>query len=173
MIIKQAIGINSEGLVINSFSKDSNLDEYLVIDLIYSLFENESILFCGDTLFSGGCGRVFEGTYEQMFNALKKLSEYPKNTKIFCGHEYTLSNLEFAKQVDPKNEELKSEYIKAQNLGLSDIPTLPSNLKKELKINPFLRCGHADIKERIIKKFDAKNNDLEIFTALRKWKDNF
>jgi hydroxyacylglutathione hydrolase len=56
---------------------------------------------------------------------------------------------------------------------LSDIPTLPSNLKKELKINPFLRCGHADIKERIIKKFDAKNNDLEIFTALRKWKDNF
>ena len=108
-----------------------------------------------------------------MFNALKKLSEYPKNTKIFCGHEYTLSNLEFAKQVDPKNEELKSEFVKAQNLGLSDIPTLPSNLKKELKINPFLRCGHDDIKERIIKKFGAKNNDLEIFTALRKWKDNF
>ena len=139
----------------------------------YSLFENESLLFCGDTLFSGGCGRVFEGTYEQMFNALKKLSEYPKNTKVFCGHEYTLSNLEFAMQVDQKNEELKSEYIKAKNLSSSNIPTLPSNLKKELKINPFLRYAHADIKDRIIKKFDAKDNDLEIFTALRKWKDNF
>ena len=76
----------------------------------YSFNNNNPILFCGDTLFAGGCGRVFEGSFEQMFNSIKKLSKLPLHTKIYCGHEYTLSNLKFAKEVEPNNKQLEYEY---------------------------------------------------------------
>ena len=139
----------------------------------YSSNNKDPILFCGDTLFAGGCGRVFEGTFEQMFKSLKKISNYPKETKIFCGHEYTLSNLKFALEVDEDNKELADEYINVKKLISSDIPSLPTNLNKELKVNPFLRCNEINIKNKVIDKFDIIDDELEIFTALRKWKDNF
>ena len=139
----------------------------------YSFNDGNPILFCGDTLFAGGCGRVFEGTFEQMFKSLKKISEYPKETKVFCGHEYTLSNLKFALEVDKDNELLKNEFIYVENLVSSGKPSLPTNLDKEFKLNPFLRCNDANIKNKIIQKFDIMDDELEIFTALRKWKDNF
>ena len=139
----------------------------------YSSNNKDPILFCGDTLFAGGCGRVFEGTFEQMFKSLKKISNYPKETKIFCGHEYTLSNLKFALEVDKDNKQLADEYINVKKLISSDIPTLPTNLNKELKVNPFLRCDEINIKNKVIDKFDIIDDELEIFTALRKWKDSF
>ena len=139
----------------------------------YSSNNKDPILFCGDTLFAGGCGRVFEGTFEQMFKSLKKISNYPKETKIFCGHEYTLSNLKFALEVDENNKQLKDEYINVKKLISSDIPSLPTNLNKELKVNPFLRCNEINIKNKVTDKFDIIDDELEIFTALRKWKDNF
>ena len=139
----------------------------------YSSNDKDPILFCGDTLFAGGCGRVFEGTFEQMFKSLKKISNYPKETKIFCGHEYTLSNLKFALEVDEDNKQLADEYINVKKLISSDIPSLPTNLNKELKLNPFLRCNEINIKNKVIDKFDIIDDELEIFTALRKWKDNF
>ena len=139
----------------------------------YSSNNKDPILFCGDTLFAGGCGRVFEGTFEQMFKSLKKISNYPKETKIFCGHEYTLSNLKFALEVDEDNKQLADEYINVKKLISSDIPSLPTNLNKELKVNPFLRCNEINIKNKVIDKFDIIDDELEIFTALRKWKDNF
>ena len=139
----------------------------------YSSNNRDPILFCGDTLFAGGCGRVFEGTFEQMFKSLKKISNYPKETKIFCGHEYTLSNLKFALEVDKDNKQLSDEYINVKKLISSDIPSLPTNLNKELKVNPFLRCNEINIKNKVIDKFDIIDDELEIFTALRKWKDNF
>ena len=139
----------------------------------YSSNNKDPILFCGDTLFAGGCGRVFEGTFEQMFESLKKISNYPKETKIFCGHEYTLSNLKFALEVDKDNKQLADEYINVKKLISSDIPSLPTNLDKELKVNPFLRCDEINIKNKIIDKFDIIDDELEIFTALRKWKDSF
>ena len=139
----------------------------------YSSNNKDPVLFCGDTLFAGGCGRVFEGTFEQMFKSLKKISNYPKETKIFCGHEYTLSNLKFALEVDEDNKELADEYINVKKLISSDIPSLPTNLNKELKVNPFLRCNEINIKNKVIDKFDIIDDELEIFTALRKWKDNF
>ena len=139
----------------------------------YSSNNKDPILFCGDTLFAGGCGRVFEGTFEQMFKSLKKISNYPKETKIFCGHEYTLSNLKFALEVDEDNKQLVDEYINVKKLISSDIPSLPTNLNKELKLNPFLRCNEINIKNKVIDKFDIIDDELEIFTALRKWKDNF
>ena len=139
----------------------------------YSSNNKDPILFCGDTLFAGGCGRVFEGTFEQMFWSLKKISNYPKETKIFCGHEYTLSNLKFALEVDKDNKQLSDEYINVKKLISSDVPSLPTNLNKELKVNPFLRCNEINIKNKVIDKFDIIDDELEIFTALRKWKDNF
>ena len=139
----------------------------------YSFNNGNPILFCGDTLFAAGCGRVFEGTYEQMFEALKKISKLPKNTKVYCGHEYTLSNIKFALEVDPNNIKIKDEYMHVQELIKSDIPSLPTTIEKELEINPFLRCDNLDIKKNIIEKFNVGDSEFEIFKAIRKWKDNF
>ena len=139
----------------------------------YSFNDGEPILFCGDTLFSGGCGRVFEGTFDQMFIALKKISKYPKETKIFCGHEYTLSNLKFALAVDENNEDLIKEYDNIKNIVDSGNPSLPTILEKELKINPFLRCDNHHIKNKIVSKFNTSDDEFEVFCALRQWKDNF
>ena len=139
----------------------------------YSFNDGSPILFCGDTLFAGGCGRIFEGTYEQMHRALNKISKLPKNTKIYCGHEYTLSNLKFAIEVEPNNEKLKDEYVNVQRLLSSDKPSLPSTLEKELNINPFLRCHIPSVQNKINEKFNTIGDEIEIFTALRKWKDSF
>ena len=139
----------------------------------YSYNDGDPILFCGDTLFAGGCGRVFEGTYEQMHQALNRLSKLPRNTKIYCGHEYTLSNLKFAKEVEPNNKELEDEYINVEALILSNQPSLPTTLEKEFNTNPFLRCGIPDVQNRINEKFNISGSELEIFVALRKWKDTF
>ena len=139
----------------------------------YSINDGEPILFCGDTLFSAGCGRVFEGTFDQMYIALKKISKYPKETKIFCGHEYTLSNLKFALAVDENNEDLIKEYDNMKNIVGSGNPSLPTILEKELKINPFLRCDNHHIKNKIVSKFNTSDDELEVFSALRQWKDNF
>ena len=139
----------------------------------YSANADNPILFCGDTLFAGGCGKIFEGTYEQMFHALKKITKLPTNTNIYCGHEYTLSNLKFALEADDSNKELIEEFKKVENKINSNIPSLPTTLDKELKVNPFLRCDNINIQNKIIEKFKVSNNELEVFTALRKWKDNF
>jgi len=139
----------------------------------YSFNDGEPILFCGDTLFAGGCGRIFEGTYEQMFESLNKLSSLPKNTKIYCGHEYTLSNLKFAIEADSSNKDLIKEYEQIKRLRNIDCPSLPSTLDRELKVNPFLRYDNHSIKNKIKKEFGISGNGLDIFTALRKWKDSF
>jgi|TARA_B100001094_G_scaffold322467_1_gene371836 hydroxyacylglutathione hydrolase len=139
----------------------------------YSFNENMPILFCGDTLFSGGCGRVFEGTHKQMYDSLNKLASLPKHTKVYCGHEYTLSNLKFAIEVDTENKDLLDEYNHVKKLNISKNPSLPSTLDKELKINPFLRCNNMSIRNKINKEFNVSGDDFEIFTALREWKDNY
>ena len=139
----------------------------------YSFNNGNPILFCGDTLFAAGCGRVFEGTYEQMFEALKKISKLPMNTKVYCGHEYTLSNIKFALEVDPNNIKIQDEYNHVHELIKLDKPSLPTTIEKELDINPFLRCGNLDIQKNIIRKFNVGDSEFEIFTAIRKWKDNF
>jgi hydroxyacylglutathione hydrolase len=132
------------------------------------------VLFCGDTLFSGGCGRLFEGTPEQMFSSLNKLSLLPDNTMVFCTHEYTLSNLNFAIEVEPKNSNLLNYYNEVRKKRENDIITIPSNMKLEKDINPFLRYSE----ETIIKsaeKYSSKTNltDVEVLGAIRTWKDNF
>ena len=126
----------------------------------------EKIIFTGDTLFSLGCGKIFEGTYKQMFNSLNKLKNLPAATKVYSGHEYTKKNLDFCLTYDPNNEFLKkkAEWINSNNI------TMPSSIGEELKTNIFLRCEEQSIKDAL----NLKNSsDQEIFVKLRDLKDNF
>jgi hydroxyacylglutathione hydrolase len=145
------------------------------LDHIAFFSENNGnpVLFCGDTLFSSGCGRVFEGTYEQMHESILKLKSLPSNTKIYSGHEYTQSNLKFAMEVEPLNQKLISRYNDVQDLLNKGIPTLPTTLELELEVNPFLRCQAREVQNSVVKQFNTSNHENEIFKALRQWKDNF
>jgi len=143
------------------------------LDHIAYYSEEQSTLFCGDTLFSGGCGRIFEGTPNQMYESLSKLSVLDLSTIIYCTHEYTQSNLNFAIEVEPGNDNLV-EYKNNIDLKRSKNEiSLPTNLKLEKNINPFLRSHVEEIKENI-KDFAKINHpsDLETFTAVRSLKDN-
>ena len=133
-------------------------------------FEEEKIVFTGDTLFSLGCGKVFEGTYDQMFNSLNKLKNLPINTKIYCGHEYTKKNLDFCLEYDSKNKFLKkkSNWIKSKIESSS--PTVPVSIDEEKKTNIFLRCNEPSIKNAL--NLDSAS-EQEIFSKLRDLKDSF
>ena len=145
------------------------------LDHIAFFSENNGnpFLFCGDTLFSSGCGRVFEGTFEQMHKSVLKLKSLPANTKIYAGHEYTQSNLKFAMEVEPLNQKLVSRYNDVQDLLNKGTPTLPTTLELELEVNPFLRCQTKEVQSSVVKQFNTSNHEDEIFKALRQWKDNF
>jgi len=132
-------------------------------------------LFCGDTLFSVGCGRVFEGTPQQMFASLEKLNALPANTLMYCAHEYTLANLKFAQAVEPNNSYITEHIEVCQRQRDADLPTLPSTMELERKINPFLRCSEIGLRQSLENKIlDAKTvSDVEIFKYLRAWKDSF
>ena len=133
-------------------------------------FKKEKILFSGDTLFSLGCGRVFEGTHAEMLNSLNKLKSLPSDTKVYCGHEYTKKNLDFCLKYDNKNQFLKDK-IKEVNLRLKDnLPTIPTSIGDEIKTNIFLRCEDKAIKQALSLK---DSSDQEIFTKLRDLKDAF
>ncbi len=132
------------------------------------------LLFCGDTLFAGGCGRVFEGTPQQMYGSLQKLTELPPETRVFCAHEYTLANLTFAKAVEPDNRALLERYDDAHQLRQSGKPTVPSAIGIELETNPFLRCQSQAVKDSA-ERFAGHHLDDEVnvFKTIRAWKDNF
>lgn len=131
-------------------------------------------LFCGDTLFAAGCGRLFDGSYEQFTASLKKINSLPETTLIYCTHEYTLANLRFASAVEPKNAAIakraKNEQLKRQH----NQPTLPTTLKLERQTNPFLRYQEPQVKEAINHYWEQDwSDDVALFTGLRRWKDSF
>ncbi len=133
------------------------------------------LLFCGDTLFSGGCGRIFEGTPAQMLASLDALAALPDDTLVGCGHEYTLANLRFAQAVEPGNAELISYISQCQSLRTSGQPTLPSRLGMERRINPFLRSREASVL-RAVRNHAGLAADAaaaDVFAALRQWKNDF
>ncbi|WP_431096683.1 hydroxyacylglutathione hydrolase [Polaromonas aquatica] len=131
------------------------------------------LLFCGDTLFSGGCGRLFEGTPAQMLSSLDKLSALPGNTVVCCAHEYTLSNLRFAMAVEPDNAELAAYLTQCTALRNQSQPTLPTSIAKELLVNPFLRTRQPTIMAAA-RRFDASaHDDSTVFAAIRQWKNQF
>jgi hydroxyacylglutathione hydrolase len=131
------------------------------------------ILFSGDTLFSGGCGRLFEGSPAQMLASLDRLAALPDATRICCAHEYTLNNLRFARAVEPGNALLSNYEADAQRLRAAQQCTLPSNMLLERKINPFLRSRQPDV-IRAVQTFDASaHGEVAVFAALRQWKNQF
>jgi hydroxyacylglutathione hydrolase len=143
------------------------------LDHIAFYSEEYNILFCGDTLFAGGCGRVFEGTFDQMFESLKKLKQLPDNTLIYCGHEYTKSNLLFSVEVEPENNDLIMRNTEIDNLLLENGSSLPSSIELEKKTNPFLRCDVLSDNIQLIQKFGLNNPlEREIFKYIREWKDS-
>ncbi len=125
-------------------------------------FPDSGHLFCGDTLFGAGCGRIFEGTPEQMSSSLARLASLPENTRVWCGHEYTRANLRFARTVDPDNAEL------VEREGHSAPPTVPLDLGLEKRTNPFLRCAQP-----VLRKATGKTEPVEVFAELRRRKDHF
>ena len=143
------------------------------LDHIAFYSEEYNILFCGDTLFAGGCGRVFEGTFDQMFESLNKLKQLPESTQIYCGHEYTKSNLLFSVEVEPENNDLIMRNTKIENLLLENGSSLPSSIELEKKTNPFLRCDVLSDNIQLIQKFGLNNpSEKEIFKYIREWKDS-
>ncbi len=129
------------------------------------------MLFCGDTLFSAGCGRLFEGTPAQMLASLNLLAELPGSTRVCCTHEYTLSNLKFAREVDPENIELKDYQQQCVALRAQGLPTLPTSIGLEREINPFLRSDTPAVIASVTR-FDAQGVHSDgIFATLRRWKN--
>lgn len=131
-------------------------------------------LFSGDTLFSAGCGRVFDGTIEDLFASLQSIKSLPADTKIFATHEYTLANLAFAQTVEPDNEARDRYQQKCLELRKRQQPTLPTLLATEREINPFLRTDSEQIKQRVEAHFQTRcGSERELFRLLRRWKDTF
>lgn len=130
-------------------------------------------LFCGDTLFACGCGRLFEGTAQQMYISLNKLARLPDTTAVYCGHEYTLANINFAKLVEPGNKMLAQLNISAEKQRKSDLPTLPSTIVMEKACNPFLRCDEPEVIHNASNYIGKSLMDpISVFTAIREWKNN-
>ena len=133
-------------------------------------FEKEKVAFTGDTLFSLGCGRIFEGDHKQMLISLNRIKELPKNTHIYCGHEYTYKNAEFCMKYDYNNSDLKKKFDEIKKLRLKNLPTVPTVLEDEINSNIFLRCDKNDLKIKL----NMKNQeDYKVFTKVRELKDSF
>lgn len=131
-------------------------------------------LFCGDTLFAGGCGRLFEGTPEQMVASLTKLQTLPDATQIFCAHEYTIANLRFAIEVEPNNSELTTRLQHEQAKRAQGRPTVPSTIGLEKATNPFLRFCEPGIADRLVATGHISDREpIAVFAALRQWKNSY
>jgi hydroxyacylglutathione hydrolase len=136
--------------------------------------DDTPLLFCGDTLFAGGCGRVFEGTYSMMHQSLQKLAVLPPETRVFCAHEYTLANLKFAHAVTPESTALAARIDRDNKLRQQDMPTVPTTIAAELQTNPFLRCSEGDVAAAAANHSGQSQASPEaVFAVIRQWKDGF
>lgn len=131
------------------------------------------LLFCGDTLFSGGCGRLFEGTPEQMHQSLSTLAELPGDTRVCCAHEYTLANLKFARAVEPDNADIDRYHRWCEQQRAAGLPTLPGQVAEERAVNPFLRCGMPAVIDAARRHGARSDQPVDVFAALRLWKNEF
>jgi hydroxyacylglutathione hydrolase len=131
-------------------------------------------IFSGDTLFTAGCGRVFEGSFQQMYQSLEKLRQLPDNSQVYCGHEYTQANLQFAQAVEPNNTDIQQRINTVNQLRANNQATVPATLAQELKTNPFLRCHLKNVQEIASEQIgQTLTNPVETFAAIRQWKDHF
>jgi len=138
------------------------------------VMDGTPLLFCGDTLFSGGCGRLFEGTPAQMLDSLTRLAALPASTRVCCTHEYTLSNLKFAQAIEPDNAALTAYVAHCQAQRAQNFPTLPSSIGLEKQINPFLRTGEPAVVQSALAHEPGRPADaVSVFATLREWKNVF
>ena len=135
--------------------------------------EEAPLLFCGDTLFSAGCGRLFEGSAEQMAASLAKLAALPDATRVCCTHEYTLANLAFAKAIEPDNPAIDTYTALCQSRRAAGEPTLPSSLATERAVNPFLRCREPAVVAAAVAQGAPSQHEVDVFAALRDWKNRY
>ena len=133
-------------------------------------FQDQKIAFVGDTLFAMGCGRLFEGTPEQMWNSLNIISNWPEETQLYCAHEYTKNNAEFAITIDPVNKNLIDRIKEVEEKRINDIPTVPTNVAIEKLTNPFLRASESEIKQALNM---IGHSDESVFAEIRRRKDSF
>ncbi len=134
-------------------------------------FVGDNMLFCGDTLFAAGCGRLFEGTAEEMHRALNKFAALPGETKVYCGHEYTVRNLQFAKEVEPHNTAITARLIDVEKLAAAQTVTLPSRIDIERDTNPFMRCDQPAVKQAAEKHIGhALTSPSDVLQVIRDWK---
>jgi len=132
-----------------------------------------AVVFCGDTLFASGCGRLFEGTPAQMLASLDKLAALPGDTRVYCAHEYTRSNVRFARAVEPENPDLAEWAARVDALREADVPTVPTTVALERAVNPFLRSREPAVRQAVRTQGGDVSNDAAAFGALRGWKDGF
>lgn len=133
-----------------------------------------NLLFCGDTLFACGCGKLFEGTPQQMFHSLEKLADLPNHTQVYCGHEYTLNNIRFARVVEPGNQALIKREEEVEKLRKQGLPTLPSTIAMEKATNPFLRCRQPEVIDSASRHAGKQLSDpVSVFATIRDWKNHF
>jgi hydroxyacylglutathione hydrolase len=136
-------------------------------------YVGHGVVFCGDTLFSAGCGRLFEGTAEQMVGSLDKLGSLPEETRVYCAHEYTVSNLQFSLAVEPDNADAAAYLQECRHKRQHDQATLPSDIRRERNVNPFLRCHRQTVIQAAEARAGKRLNPTEVFAVIRQWKDGF
>jgi len=142
--------------------------------IAYYTSGDDPLLFCGDTLFAAGCGRIFEGTPSQMWTSLAKLAALPAATRVYCGHEYTVANLAFAQAVEPENEDVRARIARERVKRDHDAPTLPSTIGDEHATNPFLRAGLPNVMASAAAHARRPmDNVVDSFATLRQWKNDF
>jgi hydroxyacylglutathione hydrolase len=162
-----------EGDTLNVLGSPLHIIEVPGHTLDHIAYQGDGVLFCGDTLFAGGCGRVFEGTHPMMRKSLAKLRSLSPATKVYCAHEYTLANLQFALEADPNNAALVERLAYCESLRKQNIPTVPSLLADEIATNPFMRWDAPDVVKKLTAESRSVGTDDEVFAGLRLWKDTF
>lgn len=163
--------INLDGVALEVLSTPGHTLDHICY---YSEQGDKPQLFCGDTLFLAGCGRLFEGTPSQMLAAMKLLQSLPPSTEVYCTHEYSLANLAFANEVEPSNQQLHKATAKCKALREQNKPTLPSSIAQEIAINPFMRTNSDELRHSV-EKFSGATlpEEVELFASLREWKNQF
>lgn len=161
------------------FTLDALATSFAVIEVpghtrSHIAYYREGAIFCGDTLFACGCGRLFEGTAPQMHASLARLGALPNDTRVYCAHEYTLSNLRFARAAEPSNPEIALWEAEAREQREQGRPTVPSTIDREKRANPFLRCNQSEIVNNAGRQAGMPlSGEVEVFAALRNWKNEF
>ncbi|HCJ50297.1 MAG TPA: hydroxyacylglutathione hydrolase [Gallionella sp.] len=166
----EQVNLNEFGLVFDIMEIPGHLDDHIAF---IATNITPPILFCGDVLFGAGCGKNFEGTVAQLHHSLQRLSRLPDITLAYCAHEYTASNLRFALACEPGNSAVQQRVEKTREMRAGNLPTVPFTLALEKATNPFLRCNADEIIKTLQQRGLTDTRAINVFTALRAWRDNF